>query len=87
MTDPAVTPDALRLALERRFRTARVTGATTLVTQFAEDAAEVAMSVVTPVLEARDAEIEKLHEHLSDLVIELRDALEAKGSSEEGERP
>jgi hypothetical protein len=54
------TPEALRVALERRFRITSVDGhGSRLVSDFPA-AAELAMSVVGPVLEARDAEIERL---------------------------
>jgi hypothetical protein len=53
--------DAVRTALERRFRTATATGpGTALIAANARAAADVAMSVFLPVLEQRDVEIERL---------------------------
>jgi hypothetical protein len=58
-SDPlaSATPDSLHLALERRFLSATVNGTgSPVVTVYPFAAAETAMSVVTPVFEARDAE-------------------------------
>lgn len=56
-------PEQVRLALERRFRGATAGGpGSALVTDYPEIAAAVAMAVVGPVLEARDAEIVRLRE-------------------------
>ena len=59
MTTPLPGPDALLVALKRKYRSATVDGpGSPLVSEFETAAAEVAMSVVRPYLEGLAAELE-----------------------------
>ena len=67
MTAPhTATPERLRAALERAFRTATVPGfPARLVAQDAEAAAAIAMRVTGPVVEAQRARIAELEAELA----------------------